>query len=582
MTTTDTTTDPGATSATTAPEPPTSGAAATIWAALTANPDSTASAIAKAAKVSNTTAGKALTALEKDGLAARTRGTGAGRSRIPDTWTPNLPATDATDATDVDAVEAPTPTPAPTPDTGTDTGTDTRTDTRTDTGTGAETDPEAGAGAPEPASAEPADDEPETTTPTNPPTDEAPDDGTETLAPTRDTATTVTEDDQTTAADGSTAEEASDEPAREPADGQSAPTPDKPAGGDTVDSDEAEAVEQDSASSDSTSTAAEEEVPEPDIIRHGRLGKGELRGMVADYIASHLDRDFTPTQLSRILHRSSGAISNALEALVDKEEAVQTREQPRAYAHRDAKVDLSQPVTRRATSRRAAARRAHATATGAAGLIARAVAAHTQAASLDAEHPDQPGWGRYALTARTTLARLLDVPTGQIHLAAEARTDTEFWVRMTITDPTITDPTGTDPTGTDPTAGGGGTPTTTAAPTPDDTPDDTAETGDTATETAVEPAADAATETVAEAVAGTELVFTAPWDEPTKILAISACPSCGNPAPTHRIAHLADLGALVGHTSTRHQQTDTSSGADVAPELRNHPTHEPACPYAAA
>lgn len=466
-----TTTDQKATRASAAPEPPTSGAAAEVWAALTANPDSTASAIAKAAKVSNTTAGKALAALEKDGLATRTRGSGAGRSRIPDTWTAVLP-------TDSDTPTIPE------------------------------------------ADTSPAGDEQETAT-ANPPTAEAMDDDNADTSATPDATTPATDDLPITPTGGP----AADEP---PDDTEPTPPPDEDADGETGDSDEANTAEQDNPSSTADAAPAH-------TTGNGRLGKGELRAMVADHLATHLDSDFTPTRLSRILGRSSGAIANALDALVRAGEAVQTRDKPIAYAHPTATVDTASPVPRAHRTPRTRSGGRHRG--GVAALIARATAAHTHATSLDADHPNQPGWGRYALIAQSTLAAVLDISADEIHLAVEPRTDTESWVRMTLADPTATDDSGASDTADAPTL-------------------DATETEDTVT----------------------ELVFTAPWDEPTKILSISACPSCGKPAPTYRIAHPADLGAQLASTSTT---TASASGATLTSELHNHPTHEPTCPYAA-
>ncbi|TMQ92727.1 winged helix-turn-helix transcriptional regulator, partial [Actinomadura soli] len=75
-----------------------SGAAGDVWDALTAKPGVSVTAIAEASGVSRATAARTLTALEKDGRAARTRGGRNGGKRQPDTWHP-VTATTATATT---------------------------------------------------------------------------------------------------------------------------------------------------------------------------------------------------------------------------------------------------------------------------------------------------------------------------------------------------------------------------------------------------------------------------------------------------------------------------------------------------
>lgn len=60
---------------------------------------------------------------------------------------------------------------------------------------------------------------------------------------------------------------------------------------------------------------------------------GGLRPLVADHLAGHPDQDFSPTQIANALGRSSGAIANALERLVEHRAAVQTSTSPRRYQH---------------------------------------------------------------------------------------------------------------------------------------------------------------------------------------------------------------------------------------------------------
>lgn len=60
---------------------------------------------------------------------------------------------------------------------------------------------------------------------------------------------------------------------------------------------------------------------------------GGLRGLVADHLAQHPAEDFSPTQLANALGRSSGAVANALDRLVEHGAAVQTSTAPRRYQH---------------------------------------------------------------------------------------------------------------------------------------------------------------------------------------------------------------------------------------------------------
>lgn len=60
---------------------------------------------------------------------------------------------------------------------------------------------------------------------------------------------------------------------------------------------------------------------------------GGLRGLVADHLAGHPAEDFSSTQVANALGRSSGAVANALERLVQHGAAVQTSTAPRRYQH---------------------------------------------------------------------------------------------------------------------------------------------------------------------------------------------------------------------------------------------------------
>ena len=61
-----------------------------------------------------------------------------------------------------------------------------------------------------------------------------------------------------------------------------------------------------------------------------RLGAGQLRGMVADYLRDH-PGEHSPVMIGAALRRSSGAVANALERLVEDGAAEQTHRQPKRY-----------------------------------------------------------------------------------------------------------------------------------------------------------------------------------------------------------------------------------------------------------
>jgi DNA-binding transcriptional MocR family regulator len=79
---------PVATTPTLPPTAPDTAATRGVWAALAAQPGSTAAILADAAGISRPTASKALAALESAGLATRTPGGRDGSKRLPDLWQP--------------------------------------------------------------------------------------------------------------------------------------------------------------------------------------------------------------------------------------------------------------------------------------------------------------------------------------------------------------------------------------------------------------------------------------------------------------------------------------------------------------
>ncbi|WP_274916654.1 helix-turn-helix domain-containing protein [Streptomyces sp. WZ-12] len=62
-----------------------------------------------------------------------------------------------------------------------------------------------------------------------------------------------------------------------------------------------------------------------------RLAPGALRQMVIDHLQAHPDEAFTATRISRVIEKSSGAIANALATLVGLGIAEQVSDTPRTY-----------------------------------------------------------------------------------------------------------------------------------------------------------------------------------------------------------------------------------------------------------
>ncbi|MFS8104676.1 MarR family transcriptional regulator, partial [Lentzea alba] len=62
-----------------------------------------------------------------------------------------------------------------------------------------------------------------------------------------------------------------------------------------------------------------------------RLAPGALRGMVEDYLEDNAG-EFSPNAIGKALNRSSGAVHNALEKLVESGYAVRTSDKPKKYS----------------------------------------------------------------------------------------------------------------------------------------------------------------------------------------------------------------------------------------------------------
>ncbi|GAB3453292.1 MarR family transcriptional regulator [Actinophytocola sediminis] len=76
-------------------------------------------------------------------------------------------------------------------------------------------------------------------------------------------------------------------------------------------------------------TAVMDSVSEPEKLE--RLAPGALRGMVEDYLRDN-SGEFSPNTIGKALRRSSGAVHNALEKLVDNGYALRTSDKPKKYS----------------------------------------------------------------------------------------------------------------------------------------------------------------------------------------------------------------------------------------------------------
>ncbi|MBX7551198.1 hypothetical protein K1Y78_24915 [Streptomyces sp. tea 10] len=247
---------------------------------LTADEETTAAKLALAADLGRSTTSKALTTLEKHGLAIRTPGGHDGPRRTPDRW--RATRADET-SSDNSCPSEPTPT-TPEPST-------TNTAEPESPCTGCESTPvDATATASEDTSADSGarvTDVSVDDTPHNPPHQEGEQPGAD------------------------SAEEAS---------GRHNPSDD------------------DSAAEDAPPADARSGKPTPGrllmTVQSGekkRLAPGSLRQMVINHLEAHPDEAFTATKISRVIERSSGAIANALVSLAQQGIAEQMSDRPRTY-----------------------------------------------------------------------------------------------------------------------------------------------------------------------------------------------------------------------------------------------------------
>ncbi|WP_410593586.1 MarR family transcriptional regulator [Amycolatopsis sp. lyj-23] len=240
-----------------------------LWEALHAAPNSTAADLSTAAKIGKSTAQKILVKWVADGSVTRTAGIVEGGRRAADLW-----AITEVDTTQVD--------PAPV---------DTAAADDTDATDTTPTEPEVPVVGPVVPDAPAADDEGDPVEPTDTtPTDAAADDAQDPV--------------ETEAADLVKAEPVVAEVSEPAADGA--------------------ATDVDKPTEDGADATGE---------KKARLAPGGLRGMVEDYLRDHPGEEFGPTAIANALGgKSSGAVSNALDKLVEGGVAAKTQDKPRRFA----------------------------------------------------------------------------------------------------------------------------------------------------------------------------------------------------------------------------------------------------------
>lgn len=62
-----------------------------------------------------------------------------------------------------------------------------------------------------------------------------------------------------------------------------------------------------------------------------RLRKGQLRALVLEHLRQHPDVEYSPTAIAKVLGRSAGAVSNALDRLAADGVVVQSSQKPRRF-----------------------------------------------------------------------------------------------------------------------------------------------------------------------------------------------------------------------------------------------------------
>jgi len=307
------------------------GTRAQIFQALTDHPGSSAAALAVAARLSRSTAGKALATLEGQGIALREKGDSTPGKATPDLWCPHpdtapgqvhpLPNQETEpkpDPTTDETANAQDEEPATEP---------TDSDPQSSTSTPAHPDTNTETGAPHP----PGPDHPVQ------PEEEAAGPAPQQDVPDPDTDHEVQPEEHPDAAP-------LDDPSPAPPSGDDAPvqeersdSPSKPA----TTTSEPHSVT--SASQPSADIARPEPGkmcptcghwrPSETVTDSGRLRPGALREMVTAFLAAHPDEAFTATAISRHLEHSSGAIANNLAKLAKNGIAQQVSDSPRRYQY---------------------------------------------------------------------------------------------------------------------------------------------------------------------------------------------------------------------------------------------------------
>ena len=261
-----------------------------LWAALHANPNSTAAELSVAAKIGKSTAQKILVKWAGDGSVTRTPGIADGGRRAADVWA----------ISEIDTATA--------PDTAADTGTD---------------------GAP--ADEHTVDTAPADTTPdeqTAAPADSDPADNTADVTPAEETLAESADTEPTAAP--------APEDAQDTTDATDDAAPGKPAPANTEAAKPADGATPD----DATQTASDGGTDGTSE----RLAPGALRGMVEDHLRDHPSEQFGPTAIANALGgKSSGAVSNALDKLVADGVAVKTQDKPRRFGLAPAQREAAAP-----------------------------------------------------------------------------------------------------------------------------------------------------------------------------------------------------------------------------------------------
>ncbi|KAA2253293.1 MarR family transcriptional regulator [Solihabitans fulvus] len=104
------------------------------------------------------------------------------------------------------------------------------------------------------------------------------------------------------------------------------------------------AAEQTDAADDGAETAADTATGGKGNDKE-RLAPGALRGMVEDFMRDHPGQEFGPTAIAKELAgKSSGAVSNALDKLVEDGVAVKTQDKPRRFALAPAETTAPAPT----------------------------------------------------------------------------------------------------------------------------------------------------------------------------------------------------------------------------------------------